>query len=516
MKKELLSFNNLIKFILIILFLLSISFIVQYNIKEYKKENEDTSNVIKESYLFLKDNNATEIENTNNFDNQSKVKNDILKKLNEELYTIDSPLIVMNPYGNNSLSAILAFNTKEEKNIQVVINSEYSYTSQSSKQHILPVFYLIPNEINKISLNGIEIDINVELETNDIDDTNNLLYVLNDNLKAYKSGKQVMSLDFIIEDYILESNGNFLVKNKNKLTSITPYGFVTSIYYFDEDIIDYNEIDEYLYVLLSNTLIKVNRNTKEESIYDITGNNIDIYNDQIIISTNNIIYFYNTNLELQFVFEENVNQSYKDYNLKKSYNTKYPNNIKDIKLKDNLLYVIDDNTLRIYTINFSNKTIRSYKSFNNINSNHITYEDNISLDNNPITDLKRVNNINIESTKSYIKYPSINISEDTFIYYKNVSQKYEVLDDNTVESFKDAESNSIDIFKKDNLLMIDDSTIESIILINPSGSACEYKLNNKKYIDISLINDGKYFIYTKDNSKVYNVNRYIVKRSMYE
>ena len=516
MKKELFSFDNLIKFILIILFLLSISFIVQYNIKEYKKENDNTTSVIKESYLFLKDINAKEIENTNDFSEQLKVKNDILNKLSEEVYTIDSPLIVMNPYGNNPLSAILAFNTKEEKAINVIINGEYSYTSEISKEHILPVFYLIPNEINKVSLNGIEIDLNVELEVNDIDNTNNLLYILNDKINAYKNGKQVMSLDVEADDYILESNGNFLIKNNNKLISITPYRFITGIYYFDEDIIDYNETDEYLYVLLSNTLVRVNRNTKEETIYNITGKYIDIYNDQIVISTDNIISFYNTNLELQFVFAENGYQEYKDYNLKKSYNTKYPTSIKDTKLKDNLLYVVDDNSLRIYTINFTNKTIRSYKTFNNICSNHITYEDNLSLDNDVVINLKRVNSNNIESNKTYIKYPSININEKIFTYYKSASQKYEIIDDNTVETFKDVETTIVDLVKRDNLLMVDDNTIESLILLNPSGSAYEFNLNDKKYIDISLINDGKYFIYTKINSKVYNINRYINKRSSYE
>jgi len=513
MKKELLSYKNLIKFILIILFFLSISFIVQYNIKEYKKENDNTSSVIKESYLFLKDVNATEIENTNDFSSELKVKNNILKKLNEDTYTIDSPLIIINPYGNSPLSAILAFNTKEEKSINVVINGEYSYTSASSKEHLLPVFYLIPNEINKVSLNGIEINVNIEFETNDIDNTNNLLYVLNNGLKAYKDNKQVMSLNIQVDDYILESNGNFLIKNNNKLTSITPYGYITNIYYFDEDIIDYNESEEYLYVLLSNTLIKINKSTKEETTYDIIGNYIDIYNDQIVISVNNTISFYNTNLELQYVFNDS---GYQEYNLKKSYNTKYPSNIKDIKLKDNLLYVIDDNTLRIYTINFNNKTIRSYKTFNNISSNHITYEDTISLDNNLIIDLKRLNTLNVESTKTYIKYPNIHINDNTVNYYRIVSQTYKTLDDNEVETFKDADYSSIDIIKRDNYLMFNDTNIESIILLNASGSAYEYDLNNKKYIDISLINDGKYFIYTKNNSKVYNVNRYINKRSSHE
>ena len=516
MKKELLSFNNLIKFILIILFLLSISFIVQYNIKEYKKENDNTSTVIKESYVFLKDINANELFNIDDFKDELEVKNNIIKRLNEDTFTIDSPLIVYNPYGNSSLSAIIAFNTKEEKSINVVINGEYSYSSESSKEHILPIFYLNSNENNKVSLNGIEIDLNVELETSDIDNASNLLYTLNDNLNAFKDGKKVMSLNIKVDDYILESNGNFLVKNNNQLSSITPYGFVTKMYYFDEDVVDYNENDSYLYVLLSNSLVRVNKNTKNETIYDIKGQYIDIYNDQIVISKNGVICFYNSDLELQFVFADSSYQEYQDYSLKRGYNTKYPSNIKDVKLKDNLLYVLDDNTLKIYTINFSNKTIRTYKTLNNINSNHITYEDKLTLDNDEVMDLKRTNSLNINSNKTYIKYPSININEDTFTYYKSVSQKYISLDDKTVETLKDVGTTTLDIQYQNNLLMINNSEVESIILLNPSGNAYEFNLDNKKYIDISLINDGKYFIYTKINSKVYNISRYIIKRSSYE
>ena len=142
MKKELFSFKNLLKFILIILFLLSISFVVEYNIKEYDKQNKNETNVVKESFIFLKDLNATEVKNNSSFEAQTDINNEIIKKLNEEMYTIDSPLIVTNPYKINPLSAIIAFNTKEDKSINVVINGEYSYTSSESKIHILPVYYL--------------------------------------------------------------------------------------------------------------------------------------------------------------------------------------------------------------------------------------------------------------------------------------------------------------------------------------------------------------------------------------
>ena len=71
----------------------------------------------------------------------------------------------------------------------------------------------------------------------------------------------------------------------------------------------------------------------------------------------------------------------------------------------------------------------------------------------------------------------------------------------------------VNIAKQNNILFIDsDYKDMSIILLNEKGSIYEYKLDGK-LVDLSLINDGKYFIYTKVDSKVYNVNRYIVKRS---
>jgi hypothetical protein len=261
MKKELFSFKNLLKFILIILFLLSISFVVEYNIKEYDKQNKNETNVVKESFIFLKDLNATEVENSSSFEAQTDINNEIIKKLNEEIYTIDSPLIVTNPYKINPLSAIIAFNTKENKSINVVINGEYSYTSSESKIHILPVYYLYGDTTNKISLNGIEIDIDINIETDTIyNNTNNLLFIDRDNLlNAFKNEKQVMSLSVELDDYLIENNSNFLIKNDDVLFTITPYGLITSMYYFNSNIIDYIEDTNNIYVLLDNSLIKINK-----------------------------------------------------------------------------------------------------------------------------------------------------------------------------------------------------------------------------------------------------------------
>lgn len=516
MKKELLSFKNLIKLILIILFLLSISFIVQYNVKEYNKLNKNDSNVYKESLLFLKDLNASEVVDVDEFKDEIKVISDIKNKLNEDMFTIDSPLIINNPYGNNPLSAYIAFKTKEEKSINVVINGEYIYSSKVTNEHILPVFYLYANDTNIISLNGIEIPLVITYDEKTIDNnTNDLLYVYNESLDAYKNSKLVMSLNIQVDDYKILSNGSFLVKNKNSIYIITPYGLISDIYYFNDDIIDFNAYNDYLYILTSNGLLKLNKSTKEEIYFsDIKGTKIDINNNMLLVNNLNSIYFYNTGGELQFIFGETKILEYKDYYLSKNYYTKYLTNIIDMKYKDNYLYVLESNNLlRIYIINESNKSIRIYKTINNIDSTSISYEDKLILNNYEINDLKKVNKLNIESKKSYVKYPNIDINESMNIYYQTSNQKYNTLSDSEVASFKDCDVLSLNIAKQNNILFIDsDYKDMSIILLNEKGSIYEYKLDGK-LVDLSLINDGKYFIYTKVDSKVYNVNRYIVKRS---
>jgi hypothetical protein len=326
-----------------------------------------------------------------------------------------------------------------------------------------------------------------------------------------------MSLSVELDDYLIENNSNFLIKNDDVLFTITPYGLITSMYYFNSNIIDYIEDTNNIYVLLDNSLIKINRTTKEETTYQISGTNIDINNDILIISNNNSIYFYNTNGELISIFGENTTPELKEYYLKRNYNTKYLTNILDIEYKDDYLYVLENNnTLRVFLINLSNKQIRAYKTLTNINISNITYEDKLIGNNYEIDNFKTSNIINTRTNKSYIKYPNILIDEATSIYYQSIISVYNTLDDNTVLSFKNVETKDIDISKIDNTLVIDNNDIESIILLNEKGNSYEYKLNGNRYIDISNINDGKYFIYTKVNSIVYNVNRYIVKRSIYE
>ena len=526
MRKELLSFKNLTKFMLIILVLLSISFIVQYNIKEYERKNNNDTKVVKEKYSFLEGINASELTNRESLN----VIDDIKNVLNKELYTIDSPLVIYNPYAINPLSAYISFTTKEAKEINVVINGKYSYTSNKDTIHILPVYYLIPNERNYVTLNGIEVPLEVNYEYSELNNTSNMTYLYNSSLYAYEANKLSLVLNITLDDYLLLSNGNILIKDSNKLIEYTPYGYIVNEIFINSKIIDYIENNNTLYILTNNDVIKLNLETKEKEVYnlntllgvEINPSCIDIYGDKlyIVVNTINSIVVLNTNGEILYIFGDKFNEN--DYYLKKNYYTRYLTNILDLKYKNDYLYVLDGTTLRVFIINETNRTIRQYRSITT-NASSITYEDELILNNSTYDNFRLTNTFNIDSSKTYIKYPFIRINENNKIYFDTNSLKANSIDESTINDFINSESLDLNIEYINNNLVINNTYSEndevSIILIDKKGLSYEYDLINpssKKYnyIDLSQLNEGKYFIYTKVNSKVYNINRYVSKRSI--
>ena len=533
MKKELFKYKNLIKFVLIILFLLSLFFVVLYNINEYEKKNNNDS-VVEESFSFLNDSSSIELKESNELESQEKVLNDINEKLNSNIYTIDNPLIVIDPFKVNPLSAIIAFNTNEEIEINVSINNEYRYISKKSSTHVIPIFYLIPNDTNIITLNGIEIPLNINYEYNEINNTNNLLFALNDKLYIYKYNKLIGLIDKQIDNYLYLSNGNILYLSNNSLYEITPYGFITDIIHLEYKVMDFIENNDFLYMITSNNLvIKFNIKTKEKEIVNlnellntesISLSSIDFNNGKVVIGVNDInsVVFLNSNLELLYIFG-NINDNFKNYYLKTNYNTKYLDSITSLKYKDDYLYVIDNNILKIYIVNESNKTIRLYKRVN-IEATNITYEDSLVLNNIELNKYYRViNTINITSKKTIIKQGLVHTYKESNIYFDPINIESNKVDLKELSSYAKADTFDLDITLSNNRLIINKSfdinDEVSIILLDKKGFSYSYLIKNSgkdklNYIDISLLNDSKYFIYTKVNTKVYNSNRYVNKRSI--
>lgn len=83
---------------------------------------------------------------------------EFLEKLEEGNYTMDNPLIILDPYGDTPLSALVLFMTDEPKQITVQVagkteNANVSYTYGGFETiHAVPVYGLYPEMLNMVEL----------------------------------------------------------------------------------------------------------------------------------------------------------------------------------------------------------------------------------------------------------------------------------------------------------------------------------------------------------------------------
>ena len=129
------------------------------------------------------------------------------KYLTHYNYTIDNPNIIINPYGNSPLTALIIFETPEEEEITITIlgkddNSTYKNTFIKSKVHYIPVLGLYPNHNNKINMksNNYNKDITIKTEP------------LPSNLKPLKKNNSTNNLYFISDE-----NYTYAVDNNNEV-----------------------------------------------------------------------------------------------------------------------------------------------------------------------------------------------------------------------------------------------------------------------------------------------------------
>lgn len=80
---------------------------------------------------------------------------EIEKKFKVNGYTLDNPNIILNPYGNSPLTALILFETEKELDVKVTITGKdklttYTHTFSKTKEHYLPIYGLYADSNNKI------------------------------------------------------------------------------------------------------------------------------------------------------------------------------------------------------------------------------------------------------------------------------------------------------------------------------------------------------------------------------
>ena len=104
-------------------------------------------------------------------DKQAKLEDD----LESEGYTLDKPNVILNPYGNSPLSALVIFETKVAEEVKVTIEgkdelSTYTHTFDKEKVHYLPIYGLYAGVENEVIISAGDKEKVLKIKTDDLPD----------------------------------------------------------------------------------------------------------------------------------------------------------------------------------------------------------------------------------------------------------------------------------------------------------------------------------------------------------
>lgn len=177
--------KTLIKLFILIVFGIGASLFIYYNAERVNRINT-TENYIEE---------------------QNKFEENLIK---DTAYTYQNPKIIVNPYGNSPLTALVIFETNDLTSPTIIVVGEDEKTTISntfipSKTHILPVYGLYPDKENKVILkvnnNSVELTIKTEALPNDMivptnvkaekEELSNDLYFVTPSSKGYTTAYDI-------------------------------------------------------------------------------------------------------------------------------------------------------------------------------------------------------------------------------------------------------------------------------------------------------------------------------------
>ncbi len=98
----------------------------------------------------------TEVEYTDYLEEQTKIDENLKKELDNG-YKIDDPFIVINPYGNSPLTAMVIFSTDKKESVELTVKGKDSAQDittsfEKAKDHIIPVYGLYNGEETEVVL----------------------------------------------------------------------------------------------------------------------------------------------------------------------------------------------------------------------------------------------------------------------------------------------------------------------------------------------------------------------------
>ena len=264
-------------------------------------------------------------------------------------YSIDNPNIIVNPYGNSPLTAIVMFETNDYSNVSISVkskdgNSDINYEFPKDKHHLIPIYGLYADYNNTVVISSEGVDKVINIKTDKLPD------------------------DFVYVDSM--ESGNFRFYNGNYPYAIDSNGevrwYLNGNYYGDILVLDNSKIvigsDKYTEDGNTISFYEMNFLGKIYHEYLLPNGYYGVnalYNDNILILSDKLMLI---DLQTGELIEEYIKND--DYN--------YICTIEDdiIVGKDDLYYRVTDGELEEYSYkniineaNFYNNT-GNYKFFN--------------------------------------------------------------------------------------------------------------------------------------------------------
>lgn len=360
-------------------------------------------------------------------------------------YSIDNPNIIVNPYGNSPLTAIVMFETNDYSNVSISVkskdgNSDINYEFPKDKHHLIPIYGLYADYNNTVVISSEGVDKVINIKTDKLPD------------------------DFVYVDSM--ESGNFRFYNGNYPYAIDSNDevrwYLNSNYYGDILVLDNSNIviGSDKYTEDGNTISFYEMNFLGKIYHEYLFPNgyygvNALYNDNILILSDKLMLI---DLQTGELIEEYIKND--DYN--------YICTIEDdiIVGKDDLYYRVTDGELEEY----SYKNIINEANFYNNTGNYKLMPSNRfgSLKETPISD-KRI---------SLIKYSK-------------------------------GELKNIKIEKDNNRIkIINDSDNKIYIILDKFLDKRVYEVGYIKYINTFGLK-GKYTVYFKVDDDVYKTDYYI-------
>lgn len=239
------------------------TFILYFALFSKKGEVENNDYPIKEQFSFLKEDNYFELKNDDLNNYQNQFKNEYLENYRKNNYTLENPMMIINPFMFSPQTALVMFKTDKEETVTVTLkgkhNDDLVTTFEAAKDHYLPIYGLYGKYDNKIIIKTqsgkqkeftLKVDtelqnVNNEVLENKIENSNGYFYFTTSSLGAssaaydnYGEVRWYLNNGFT-KGMTMLSNGNMLlssvlpgpdVTSTNGVVEVDMFGFVHNTY----------------------------------------------------------------------------------------------------------------------------------------------------------------------------------------------------------------------------------------------------------------------------------------------